>query len=161
MLKIEIFNDIDEENIITLVLHCQNDGSRPLVDVEDQPELRCIRDTYINPGGCFWVAKDHEQLAGCIGLMNYGNGIAILKKFFVYEAYRGVPCHLGKKLYDVLMAFAQEHHFREIILDTPKNTERAHKFYEKAGFRKVSEKDLPVKYDYPYKDCDFFLLKLF
>lgn len=48
----------------------------------------------------------------------------------------------------------------ELILDTPQNTHRAHKFYEKAGLVKISGEDLPVQYDYPYKDCDFFLLKL-
>lgn len=28
------------------------------------------------------------------------------------------------------------------------------------GFIKVNESDLPIKYDYPYKDSDFYLLKL-
>lgn len=36
------------------------------------------------------MAKDNGKLVGSIGLMNYGDGIGILKKFFVYEEYRGV-----------------------------------------------------------------------
>ncbi|HBV51001.1 MAG TPA: hypothetical protein DEF06_01825 [Clostridiales bacterium] len=39
-----------------------------------------------------------------------------------------------------------------LILDTPKNTEQAHKFYEKAGFQKVEEARFPVRYDHPYDD---------
>ena len=50
--------------------------------------------------------------------------------------------------------------FKELVLDTPKNTERTHKFYEKAGFNKVSQEDLSIKYDHPYTDSDFFQLKL-
>lgn len=46
------------------------------------------------------------------------------------------------------------------MLDTPHNTVRAHRFYEKAGFRKVSENELSVRFSHPYADCDFFLLEL-
>ena len=46
--------------------------------------------------------------------------------------------NLGRKLFAELLDFAYEHKFKELVLDTPKNTERAHKFYEKAGFNKVS-----------------------
>lgn len=47
------------------------------------------------------------------------------------------------------------------MLDTPYNTTRAHKFYEKAGFKKVTEDELPIKLSHPYKDCDFFILNLY
>lgn len=160
MIEISVFEDADQDAIIQLVLHCQNDGSRQPVSVYDQPELLAIRETYLQGGGSFWVAKENGVLAGSIGLMNYGNGIGILKKFFVYEAYRGKPHHLGQQLYGVLCSFARSHGFKELILDTPKNTGRAHHFYEKAGFEKISEEELPVAYDHPYQDCDFFRLRL-
>lgn len=160
MIEIKIFEEEDRDDVIKLVLHCQNDGSRPLVGVEDQPELLCIQEKYIAAGGIFWVARERGKMAGSIGLLNCGNGIGILKKFFIYENYRGEPHHLGQKLYAVLLSFVQSHNFREIILDTPKNTDRAHKFYKKAGFIKINGDDLPVEYDYPYKDSDFFHLKL-
>lgn len=62
--------------------------------------------------------------------------IAVLKKFFVYEEYQGEPCHLGQKLYAELLSFAKEKGFTTILLDTPYNTVRAHKFYEKRDLRK-------------------------
>lgn len=160
MIHIRSYTESDQEEVIALVLHCQNDGSRPLVTVKDQPELLCIREKYFAAGGYFWVAEENGRIAGSIGLLNCGGGTGILKKFFVYEAYRGAPHHLGRKLYNTLLAFAQEHLFRQLILDTPKNTERAHRFYEKAGFVKITKEDLPVAYDYPYEDSDFFLLQL-
>lgn len=160
MVEIKQYSDADRDEIIALVLHCQNDGTRPLVSVDNQPELLCIKEKYMDGGGNFWVAKEEGKVAGSIGLMNVGNGLGILKKFFVYELYRGKPHNLGRQLYATLLDFAQRNGFQQIILDTPKNTDRAHKFYEKAGFRKIEKEELPVAYDYPYEDSDFFCLKL-
>lgn len=160
MIGIKKYSPADKDEIIALVLHCQNDGTRPLVTVDNQPELLSIKEKYIDNGGNFWVAKEYEKVVGSIGLMNYGNGLGILKKFFVYEAYRGIPHYLGRQLFSVFMDFAQKHHFKKIILDTPKNTDRAHKFYKKAGFKKIEKEELPITYDCPYDDCDFFCLEL-
>ena len=128
--------------------------------MDSQPELLHIKEKYLDGGGGFWVAKENGRVAGSIGLMMCGGGLAILKKFFVYEPYRGRPYHLGRRLYQTLLSFSKEKGVKKIILDTPKNTDRAHKFYEKAGFRKIKKEDLPVDYDYPYKDSDFFLIDL-
>ena len=137
MIEIRTYSDEDREEVIRLVLHCQNDGTRPSVSVDDQPELRRIPEKYMDGGGNFWVAKDNGKTAGSIGLMKFGDGTAVLKKFFVYEPYRGAPCHLGRQLYGTLLDYARTHGVKQLILDTPKNTDRAHKFYERAGFTKI------------------------
>ena len=160
MIEIRAFQKEDAQQVIRLALHCQNDGSRPKVTVEHQPDLLCIQEKYIDAQGGFWVAVDNGKVAGSIGLMRAGGGIGILKKFFVYEPYRGRPHHLGQRLFGVLIAFALDKGLTQIVLDTPKNTDRAHCFYEKAGFQIIEKSDLPVLYDYPYADSDFFLLNL-
>ncbi len=160
MIKIQTYTEADRDEIIALVLHCQNDGTRPIVSVENQPELLHIKEKYLDAGGNFWVAKKDGKVVGSIGLMMCDGGLAILKKFFVYEPYRGNPYHLGRKLYETLLEFAKSKEVKKIILDTPKNTERAHKFYEKAGFKKISKEELPIVYDYPYEDSDFFSLEI-
>lgn len=78
----------------------------------------------------------------------------------MYEPYRGKPHNLGRQLYALFLEFARIHGFSKVILDTPKNTDRAHLFYEKAGFKKIEKEELPVEYDYPYDDSDFFCLTL-
>lgn len=160
MIEIKKYEDKYQDEVIRLVLSCQNDGTRPIVSIADQPELLNINQEYFTNGGYFWIASENNKLVGTIGLMNYGNDIGILKKFFVNEQYRGKPYNLGRKLFAELLDFAYEHKFKELVLDTPKNTERAHKFYEKAGFNKVIQEDLSIKYDHPYTDSDFFQLKL-
>lgn len=160
MITIRQFEDRYTQDVIDLVLHFQNDGTRPMVSVEDQPDLLHIVDAYINQGGNFWIAMDGERLIGSIGIIPYGADIAVLKKFFVYENYQGTPNHVGRQLYNVLLSFAMEKGYQTILLDTPHNTVRAHKFYNKAGFREVKEDELPIQFSHPYKDCDFFLLEL-
>ena len=160
MISIKRFNEKYTQDVIDLVLHFQNNGTRPPVTVKDQPDMLNIKECYINAGGDFWIATDNGKLAGSIGIMPCGKNIAVLKKFFVYEKYQGEPIHLGQKLYAEFYAFAKEKGFKTILLDTPYNTVRAHKFYYKAGFKKVKESELPVKFSHPYKDCDFFLLNL-
>lgn len=160
MIEIKTFTEEDREEVIALVLHCQNDGTRPTVTVRNQPDLLHIKEKYIDGGGNFWVAKENNKVIGCIGLMNYNNGISVMKKFFVYEPYRGAPHHLGRKLYASLLQFAIDHGVRQLILDTPKNTVRAHKFYEKAGFKQIEKEHLPVTYTPPYEELDFFSLEL-
>lgn len=160
MITISQFEDKYTEDVINLVLHFQNDGTRPLVSVNDQPDLLNIVGEYINKGGNFWIAKDDDKLIGSIGIMPYNTEIAVLKKFFVDDSYQGEPYHIGRTLYSELLAFAKKKAYKTILLDTPHNTVRAHKFYEKAGFKKIQEKDLPIQFSHPYQDCDFFLLEL-
>lgn len=162
MISIMQFDEKYTKDVIDLVLHFQNDGTRPLVTVDDQPDLLNIEDSYIKAGGNFWIAVDDGKLAGSIGIMPCGNKTAVMKKFFVYEKYQGEPFHLGQKLYSYLLEFAKEKGYEIIMLDTPRNTVRAHKFYEMAGFKKVREKDLPIKFSHPYNEdvSDFFIINL-
>lgn len=160
MITIRQYQQRDTQQIIELVLHCQNDGSRPIRSVNDQPDLINITDKFLSNNGGFWVAMDDSKLCGCIGLVNHGDDCGIMKKFFVYEAYRGEPHHLGRQLYNVLLNHAQNIGIKNIILDTPKNTDRAHKFYLKAGFQLIDSSALPFKYSVPYSNCDYFMLTL-
>lgn len=150
----------DRDAVIALVLHCQNDGTRPPVTVDDQPDLPDVENVYQKCGGGFWVADDNGKVAGSIGLVDHGGGRGVLKKFFVYEAYRGAPHHLGRQLFGVLKEHAVAHGFKTLYLDTPVNTDRAHRFYEKSGFVKIAKEEVPFAYSYPYADSDFFKLTL-
>ena len=114
MITIGQFEDKYTQDVIDLVLHFQNDGTRPLVTVNDQPDLLNITCEYIEKGGNFWVAKDDSKLIGSIGIMPYNNEIAVLKKFFVYEDYQGEPYHIGQKLYTRLLSFANEKNIKTI-----------------------------------------------
>lgn len=50
MIEISKFKDEYTNDVIYLVLHFQNDGTRPSVSVDDQPDLLHITEKYIIVG---------------------------------------------------------------------------------------------------------------
>ena len=83
---------------------------------------------------------------------------AIMKKFFVKKEYRSQK--VGLALYMKLLEFAKEAEVKHIILDTPSVAHTSHRFYEKAGFRKIKTEELPVPYTYPDRNCILYMLDL-
>ena len=81
-----------------------------------------------------------------------------LKKFFVKKAFRSQK--IGLTLYGELLRYAVGKGVRSIILDTPSVAHASHRFYEKAGFRRIGPAELPVPYHYPDRDSLLYLLKL-
>jgi len=161
-MEITAFDNKYTQEIIDLVLSCQNDGTRPVVGVDSQPDLLNIQVEYIEKGGKFWIALEDDKVIGTIAFYPYSNKIGVLKKFFVNKKFRGYPNYLGQKLYTVFLEYVKTNNYRTIILDTPNNTKRAHKFYQKAGFKQISYEEMPIKYSCPYDIgmCDFFMLEL-
>ena len=51
MIEIKKYEDKYQDEVIRLVLSCQNDGTRPIVSIADQPELLNINQEYFTNGG--------------------------------------------------------------------------------------------------------------
>lgn len=81
-----------------------------------------------------------------------------MKKFFVKKKYRSQ--RVGLALYKKLLEFAEAANVQYIILDTPSVAHASHRFYEKAGFRKIDKIELPVPYEYPDRDSILYMLDL-
>lgn len=73
IITISQFEDKYAGDVIDIVLRFQNDGTRPIVTVKDQPDLLDITCEYIDKGGNFWVAKDNEKLICTIGISDIFN----------------------------------------------------------------------------------------
>lgn len=93
-----------------------------------------------------------------IGLMLKEKHCAVLKKFFVKKEFRSQK--VGLSLYNELLKYAISKSVHHIILDTPAVAHASHKFYEKAGFYRISTEELPVAYSYPDRDSILYLLNL-
>ena len=72
-----------KQQIIDLILYIQNAEAGIDLNLQEQPDLMNIPFYYEKNGGEFWLAVDNDTVIGTIGLMNYGNGNGVLKKFFV------------------------------------------------------------------------------
>lgn len=144
-----------------LVLHIQNVEAGLGISLDEQQDLADIERHYLLAGGGFWVALDSDdRVVGTIGLLKKTDDVAVLKKFFVKEDWRGGGRQCASRLYEALIGFARLHGIRVILLDTPATAVRSHAFYKRHGFERISADDLPVIYDYPDRDSLLFRLLL-
>ena len=147
-----------KQQIIDLILHIQNAEAGIDLNLQEQPDLMNIPFYYEKNGGEFWIAVDNDTVVGTIGLMNYGNGNGVLKKFFVRADWRNRK--IGLSLYQTFLKEAQAGGYRQIILDTPSVAKASHHFYQRAGFMRISKNELPFPYEYPDRNSLLYLLKM-
>lgn len=158
---VQLYDDRYTQEVIDLILHVQNVEYGVGISIEDQPDILDINKSYINDGGGFWIALNESgKVIGSIGLQKKSDEIAVLKKFFVHNKYRGKENGVGVSLYNFLLSFAKEKGFSKIVLDTPSVATRSHSFYRKVGFREITKEDLPIQYDYPDRNSLLFLLEI-
>lgn len=114
MITIELYCGKYDEEIISLILGIQNGENKLGLTLEEQPDLKAIKESYSDKGGEFWTALDDGRLIGTIGLMMKPDGYAVLKKFFVHKDHRLQK--VGLKLYLTLLDYAKEKGVRHIFL---------------------------------------------
>ena len=158
MISIETYNGKYDDEIISLILDIQNNESKINLSLEEQPDLKDIRNCYQKDGGEFWIAIKNGEVIGTIGLMIKEDNWAVMKKFFVKAEYRSQK--VGLALYKKLLEYAVKMGVKHILLDTPSVAKASHKFYEKAGFNKVDLKDIPVKYTFPDRNSLIYVLDI-
>ncbi len=147
-----------KQQIIDLILRIQNDEEKIGLSLAEQPDLLDIPMYYDRNGGGFWIAVEQGAVVGTVACMNYGDGNAVLKKFFVREDWRSKK--LGLALYQTAISYLKEKGYVQVLLDTPSVAKASHRFYERAGFRKINVGELPFSYEYPDRDSYLYLLQL-
>jgi len=102
------------------------------------------------------VVKAGDRIVGTIGLRDIGGGDAALRKMFVAADYRGGEFGVASSLLDVLIAHAERHGLRRILLGTTDAFKAAHRFYEKNGFDEIARTDLPEAFPVMAVDTRFY-----
>lgn len=102
----------------------------------DDKDLREIEETYSGRGR-FWVALNNGQVVGTVAIRDLGNQTAKLNRMFVLVEYHGSG--IGQELLEHAVEFAKKQGFTKIVLNTHELMHRAHKFYEKNKFIKISK----------------------
>lgn len=150
-----------QSQIVDLILHIQNVEYGVNISLDEQPDLLDIEACYFGSGGGFWVAQDNAgRVVGTIALQRYEKNVAVLKKFFVSEAFRGSATGCAMDLFTTLIAFASAQGIETIVLDTPALAVRSHAFYKRNGFRQIDADELPVEYEYVQRNSLLFRLDL-
>ena len=152
------YQDKYKKQVTDLILHIQNDEAKINLSIQEQPDLLDINSYYEKNGGGFWVAIENDEVIGTFAFMNYGNGKAVLKKFFVRADWRDKK--IGFALYKTVIEYLKQNGYKQALLDTPSVAYKSHNFYEKAGFKRIKKEALPFHYEYPDRDSYLYLLKL-
>lgn len=113
---------------------------RPLEDAiayyESKHELKDmddIQNSYFENGGVFLVMTDNDQII-CTGAIRQLEGdICELKRLWLLTEYHGQG--LGYRMLQACLAFAREHGYKRIRLETEREAQaRAYSFYKQIGF---------------------------
>ena len=99
-------------------------------------ELSTLPGDYAAPNGRLLLAKDGDQIAGCIAMRKHGPGICEMKRLFVRPAYRGTG--LGCVLVNSIIDEARKLGYTHMRLDTlPGRMDKAIALYHSIGFVEV------------------------
>ena len=154
-IKIITYQEKYKQQIIELILHIQNEEAKINLSLEEQPDLLDIPVCYEKDGGEFWLAVENDTVIGTLALMSKGNGNAVLKKGFVRADYRN--CGILGQLYETLLEFAKEKGITTFIFDTPSVATNCHHFFEKRGYRRITQEELPFEYEFPDRDSYIYM----
>jgi putative acetyltransferase len=107
------------------------------------------------PGGydALLVARDGEEVVGCVGLRPLGDGVCEMKRLYVRPAGRGSGA--GRALVEAIVEEARRLGFRTMRLDTLPTMAAAQALYRSLGFTEIERYN-----DNPIEGVRFFELSL-
>lgn len=144
------------KQIIHMIESIQKDEFHlPITTAINDCILRAEETFYFNHAYNFWYAVDHHgTIIGSIGLKKIDKANAEIKKFFVAEKFRGKG--VAQKLLQSLLKAAHKHRFKSLYLGTVSSLQAAQRFYDKSGFSRIKQSDLPVSFQKCPLDTVFF-----
>jgi ribosomal protein S18 acetylase RimI-like enzyme len=146
--------DTDIDDARTLFKEYETNIGVSLCFQNFEQELANLPGDYAPPNGRLLLAKDNDQLAGCIALRQLVPGICEMKRLFVRPAYQGTG--LGRILVDRIIDEARKLGYTHIRLDTmPGRMDKAIALYRSIGFVEIAP-----YYVSPVADATFMELKL-
>jgi ribosomal protein S18 acetylase RimI-like enzyme len=98
---------------------------------------------YKAPFGEFIIAKENEDVVGCVGFKRLDREICEMKRLYVNDTYKGKG--IGNKLTEKIIEEARMKNYKKMRLDTLNTMETALKIYYKHGFHEIE-----AYYNNPY-----------
>ena len=140
-----------------LIVGIQRDEFQIPITLEDQPDLRDIPAFYQRSAGNFWVAISEEgEVVGTVALLDLGNHRGALRKMFVRASHRGAGHGVSGRLLETLLEWSRARKVKEVYLGTTEKFLAAHRFYERNGFQRIAEKELPQNFPKMAVDTRFY-----
>jgi len=160
MISVVAYSRELQDEVIELILAIQQQEFGFDIQAADQSDLLEIASFYQSGTGGFWVALADENVVGTIALRDIGNQQGALRKMFVKAPWRGREFTVASSLLSTLLRSASENGVERIFLGTTEKFLAAHRFYEKSGFERVAESELPPAFPRMALDTRFYKLTL-
>ena len=101
-----------------------------------EKELAELPGAYAEPDGRLLLARDNDELAGCVALRQLNERTCEMKRLFVRETFRGKG--IGRLLIEMIIRNAKEIGYERILLDTlPPKMDKAIALYIELGFKEI------------------------
>jgi ribosomal protein S18 acetylase RimI-like enzyme len=99
-------------------------------------ELENLPGEYAPPRGRLLLARVADDVAGCVALRPLSGDAGEMKRLYVRPAYRALS--VGRQLAKRLIVEARAIGYRQILLDTLPEMDKARRLYESLGFIEVA-----------------------
>jgi GNAT superfamily N-acetyltransferase len=96
-------------------------------------ELEHFTSKYAPPTGAFLLAEEKGVYIGCVGVRQFSNGIAEIKRLYVTPVARGRG--IGRLLAEGIVAIAKQLRYTHLLLDTLPSMKKAQSLYVSLGFK--------------------------
>jgi GNAT superfamily N-acetyltransferase len=104
------------------------------------PDLFDFDRRYAGSAGAFWIARLGNHVVGSVGVERLPDGRAELHRLYLDAALRGRG--VGRALVDAVLGWCREAGIRQLTLWSDTRFDRAHRLYERMGFRQTGEREL-------------------
>lgn len=118
-----------------------------------QKELDALPGDYAPPSGCLLLADRDSDVAGCVGLRRFADGVCEMKRLYVRPPFRGLG--IGKMLAMRIIDEARRLDYSKMRLDTVNTMVEAISLYQKLGFLEIDS----YRYN-PIEGVRYFELRL-
>ena len=100
-----------------------------------EQELRSLPGDYAPPAGRLLIAREAEEVAGCIALRKIDDRLCEMKRLYVRSQFRGTGA--GRTLAEAVIAEAREIGYARMRLDTLPSMRAAITLYRSLGFVEI------------------------
>lgn len=132
------FNSSMQQSVEEFFIKCFSAINIPYSPNDRHSDIADVQQHYMK-NGCFWCLFKNEILIGTIALrtIDIENNTAELKRMFVLPEYQGKG--YGRLLLNYAIAYAREHNYNKICLDTRKQFSAAQHLYKSTGFQETEK----------------------